>query len=219
MHSTLLALLLIAGTFLVAGCRTSNSVVKSDLVSLSESWYYWGKWTFLTRNSLVSGVAQDWCRDANDASIKGDWRYVSAAMLFAGYAEPGFDTLNMRSSIPDPRWLDNCKIGGPMVIWTGDVPLLFEGSRFVLSLFPDDKGHSQWSIYFTLSSPPGLESTRTIEEALSFLKGTHPDRSVRITEFVIFYPLPGCPFGSVKERHSPKGVGVMIEPGDWFERK
>jgi hypothetical protein len=91
------------------------------------------------------------------------------------------------------------------------------GSKFRLDLFPDDKDPVGLVIYFTLSrTATGRAAWRqeptSVEEAEAFLRGTHPDRRLRILDFTMFYPLPGCEGVDVEEAHGPKGVGIRVRP-------
>jgi hypothetical protein len=98
----------------------------------------------------------------------------------------------------------------------GGKELFLKGSWFKLDLFPDNTGHSDWLAFFTLSNSRG-DKRITATEAIAFLKGEKVNPSMRIIEFVLMYPLPGCEPGSrVVERHSPRGIGVKISPSKWF---
>jgi len=54
------------------------------------------------------------------------------------------------------------------------------------------------------------------KDAAQFLAGTHTDKSLRIEEFIMMYPLPGS-LGHVEEIHNARGIGIKVSPGDWFE--
>ena len=83
------------------------------------------------------------------------------------------------------------------------------GSPFILRLFPDAAGWSDWVIIFDL---PGA---RTREEALAFLSGTHPDKRLKLGEFAICYPICGSRESPVTEvivveRFTGKRVGLKL---------
>ena len=82
-------------------------------------------------------------------------------------------------------------------------------SPFILRLFPDSTGWSDWVIIF------GLPGARTREEALAFLSGTHPDKRLKLGEFAIRYPICGSRESpatevSVVERFTGERVGLKL---------
>lgn len=202
------------GAGLLAGCTTSRPF--SGLETLNrdrEAEFYWGRTTYLALNAaIVAGTPESWCQEANDKLLKPEKRRMAAALLFGGWVQPGFTTEKIRTAIPDPRWLDECSLNGIALVG-GRWPFLFEGSHFGLDLFPDDKEIVGWTIEFTLPFRPNSRAARSVEEAAAFLRGTHPDKSLQIREFIMMYPLPGRDVGGyVEEAHGPKGVGIRIFP-------
>jgi hypothetical protein len=181
-----------------------------------EAGFYWGRTTFLAYNvAFVARSAELCCQEANDRSLKREARRWAAALMFGAWVKPGFTTEDMRKAIPASDWLDECRLMGAGS-GGGGYPFLYNfGSKFRLDLFPDDNDPVGWTIYFTLSRTAtgrAWEEPTSVEEVGAFLRGTHQDRSLRILDFTMFYPLPGCEGVDVEEAHGPKGVGVMIRP-------
>ena len=208
---------IVIGVGLLAGCATGGRM--SGLEQLNreeEATFYWGRTTYLTFNQVVAVAPDIWCQEANDHSLKHEKRCLAVALLFGAWVQPGFTTEKMRTAIPGPRWLTECKLEPFGYAVGGGRPLLLEGSHFRLLLFPDEKGDTDWWLCFTLSSSQKVPP-RPVDEATAFLIGTHGDKSLQITEFVMYYPLPGRGAGSyVEERHSSKGVGIKVRPISWF---
>lgn len=62
--------------------------------------YCWGRSSFFFLNSRGPFDPPDhWCRTANDQNLSPDGRRVAAAILFAAYVKPGFNTDDMRKTI------------------------------------------------------------------------------------------------------------------------
>jgi hypothetical protein len=216
----LIAIALVAA--LMAGCANSGRL--SGLEKLNrdrEAVFYWGRTTYLANNGVgPGGTPELWCKEANDQSLKPERRRMAAALLFGGWVQPGFTTEKMRSAIPDPGWLDECKLEASEGAG-GNWPFFYDvGSHFSLQIFPGDKEVVGWTIYFTLP-PRANGGPRPVGEAAGFLRGTHADKNLKIKEFTMFYPFPGgCPGceigGTIEEAHGPKGVGIRIIPVGWL---
>src|SRR5205823_3050180 len=137
------------------------------------------------------GSPQEFCAIANYRSDDFNVRYYpearhfAAFLIFGAFVRPGATAEDMRVAVPEPRWLDYCKVSEPILIWSGDKPLLLNGTYFCLTLFPDEQGDSKWTMYFTLSNSKGERGMkedakrRTREDAVAFLKGNHPDKSLK----------------------------------------
>jgi hypothetical protein len=216
---TLVGLLLIPfalGIGLLAGCASHDPL--GQLNRDREAVFYWGKTTYIANNGVgPAGTPESWCKDANDKSLKPERRRMAAALLFGGWVQPGDTTAEMRAAIPDPRWLDECPLDAFNTIGGGWPFLTYDAaSHFSLGLFPDNKQTVGWTIYFTLPTR-ARGGPRSGQEAAAFLRGTHPDKNLRIKDFTIFYPFPGgCPDceygGTIEEAHGPRGVGIRILP-------
>jgi hypothetical protein len=59
---------------------------------------------------------------------------------------------------------------------------------FVLYVFPDSRGVSDWIIYFTTSRIEARTTEEERQKVLGFLKGTLPDKRIRLREFALCYP-------------------------------
>jgi hypothetical protein len=225
---------------LLVGCAPdrSHKINGSAGYREAEAMYYRGRSSFFFLNSRGPFDPPDqWCRTANDQNLSLDGRRVAAAILFAAYVKPGFNTDDMRKAIPDNRWLDACSVEAVSLIG-GGFPLLYFDNPFTLRLFPgDDK--KWWTIWFSLHKSGQTPFEQL--DALSFLKGVHPDKSIRIEEFVIQFPFPTVPYvevqetvvggitnvaylphptfpaAQVEERHSRTGIGIKILPNAWYE--
>ncbi|HXT40471.1 MAG TPA: hypothetical protein VN887_10670 [Candidatus Angelobacter sp.] len=204
---------------LLAGCATRGSLEEYNRDR--EAVFYWGRATYLANNGVgPGGTPELWCKDANDKSLKPERRRMAAALLFGGWVQPGFTTEKMRAAIPDPHWLDECRLEAAEGAG-GNWPFSYDlGSHFSLRLFPDKNEPHGWTIYFTLP-PRARGGPRPVHEAAAFIRGTHTDKNLRIKEFTIFYPFPGgCPDcevgGTIEEAHGPKGIGIRIIPVGWI---
>jgi hypothetical protein len=206
--------LLAAACALLVGCRTSSQW--REQYNAHELNFYWGRNTLLLGNSPPVPVpSEDWCKDLTNRTLSVQQRRKRAAMLFGACVQPGFTTQDMRRAIPDPTWLKECKVE-PVGGIAGYSPLCYPGYQFTVDFFPDDEGHSDWQLWFTL----GTEETQvaTSSNAVSFLEGSYPDKRLRITEFVLFYQLPGTgDRARVEERHSPRGVGIKFWLYGWYD--
>lgn len=185
----------------------------------NEKEFYWGQATFLTFNMTdLTYSPAECCQTASDRSKSLEDRREAAALLLAYYVKPGFGAQDMKRVVTDNRWINDCAFSGG-ALGSGDKPLLLKGLPLELYLFPDAKGHSPWIVYFTLSGGP-FYVPDMLSVAKRFLKGDLPqDDPLRITEFVLYYPLPPKDDGSsgtIVERHNYKGVGIKVRPG-WAE--
>jgi len=91
------------------------------------------------------------------------------------------------------------------------------GCHFRRILFPEKGGnsYSDWSVWLNLSCR--TYSPWRTNEALAFLKGTQPAKHSTLREFALFYPFAGSQYNRIEERHSARGVGIKIWPGEWYE--
>ncbi len=218
---------------LLAGCITSprsqarptpnRYITYYDHREQEESWYYWGKTTYLCMNQPPAGDAEFWCKIANDESRKREARCLAAGIVFGGFVRAGFTSEMMRKAIPDPRWLKNCTLGANVVVGGRWPYSISSGTHFYLIFFPEQTNSSKsyWSIDFTLSTGT-REDFVSVEDAAKFLNGTLTDKRVQIEEFIMMYPLPGVPplpatIGYVEEMHNRRGVGIKVVPDVWFE--
>jgi hypothetical protein len=210
-------------TILLTGCATTahRSEESARLhYKEAEDQFYWGRNSLICLNAGFTGDTPEyWCAEANNKGRTREHRCLAATILFAYYARLGMNTDDMRKVIPDPRWLDECRLVGPYMGGTGYLPLFLQKDAcpYRLVLFPDKTGSidSDWSVWFNLTC--STYHARSTNEALAFLKGAHPEASVTLLEFALSYPFPGSRFNSIEERHSPRGVGIKIWPGEWFE--
>jgi hypothetical protein len=174
--------------------------------------YFWSNDRDFAAFAMLSAEYQ-WANDPAQARVV---RARAVAQVFSRIIEPGFSTEQMRSALPDARWLKECSIMPYDAAGGGSSPILSHNgwSNFILRLFPDASGWSDWCIIFQI---PYRESQgpRTPEEALAFLSGAHPDKRLRLGEFAVWYPLCGSrenPLseGYVTQRFTGKRVGIML---------
>jgi hypothetical protein len=163
----------------------------------------------------VNTPAEVLCRRANDATQDRRTRCEAVACLFASYVKPGFTAEQMRSAIPDNRWLSVCSVENDRARGGGGWLIHFsrgDECPYVLRLFPLSDGWSDWIISFSLPNLPSGGDARTVEEALAFLSGTDPDKQVTLGEFAIWFPISGSSDIPTtqqysEERFTNKGVG------------
>jgi hypothetical protein len=180
----------------------------------AERKYYWGESTYLLRNAEMPPpwTPLDWCQLASDKTKARESRCYAAALIFGYYVKPGFTTKDMRDAIPRNDWLDDCSVTIFNALG-GEQPCVLDGTHYAISLFPDE-GTDPWFVFFTLAR----ESPYPIDKCLEFLKGKGDQESLTISEIVLSYPLPaGAKAARIEERHSPKGVGISLQPGGWFQ--
>ncbi len=137
---------------LLAGCATSprseeqptpqRYITYYDHREQQESWYYWGKTTYLCMNQPPAGDAEFWCKIANDESRKREARCLAAGIVFGGFVRAGFTSEMMRKAIPDPRWLKNCTLGANVVVGGRWPYSISSGTHFYLILFPEQTNSS-----------------------------------------------------------------------------
>jgi hypothetical protein len=209
-------------TILLTGCATTTDRSEESSRSYKEfeDEYYWGRNSLICLNAgFVGDTPKYWCAEANDRSRTRDHRCLAATILFAYYARLGMNTEDIRKVIPDPRWLDECRFVGPYRGGTGYFPLFLHKNacRYRLELFPDQSGnpYSDWSVWFNLSC--STYNPRNTNEAVAFLKGAHPEKSLKLREFALTYPFAASRYNRIEERHSARGVGIKISPGEWYE--
>jgi hypothetical protein len=213
---------LVSLTVLLTGCATTvdRSEESKRQYKEAEDQFYWGRNSLICLNAgFVGDTPEYWCAQANDRSRTREHRCLAATILFAYYARLGMNTDDMRKVIPDPRWLDECHVIGPYRGGTGYMPLFLQNNAcpYRLVLFPEKGGnfYSDWSVWFNLSCP--TYSPWGTNEALAFLKGTQADKHSNLLEFGLFYPFAASQYTRVEERHSARGVGIKIWPGEWYE--
>jgi hypothetical protein len=52
----------------------------------------------------------------------------------------------------------------------------------------------------------------------AFLRGTYPDKSVKLVELFLLFPFSGgLPGSYIEERHAVRGVGLRFMPTGWYE--
>jgi hypothetical protein len=163
---------------------------------------------------MVNTPAEVLCRRANDATLDRRTRCEAVACLFASYVKPGFTAEQMRSAIPDNRWLSVCSVVNDGARGGGGWLIHFSRDEcpFLLRLFPLSDGWSDWIISFGLPNLPSGGGVRTGEKALAFLSGTEPDKQVALGEFAIWFPISGSSDSPTTQRYSEerftrKGVG------------
>jgi hypothetical protein len=116
----------------------------------------------------------------------------------------GFSSSDIAKVLGDTQWLNRGDVSNAGGV--GGKPVLMPMGReyeFCIRLFPNETGWSEWVIYFTLSSPPSRKWG--MDDEWGFLRGTLPDRQVRLQEFALCYP-----FGKI-ERFTKHKVGVQFD--------
>jgi hypothetical protein len=209
MNRVFISFLFVVG--FVTGCATDSERHALDAK------YFWSDRSSFALTVSTKESAAGLCEWANDPARDPEERARSVATLFASFVKPGFSSEQMRSAIPDNRWLQACSVsecgasgGGGLLIYrqTGMSP-------FILRLFPDATGWSDWVIIFNLPDDDWPHGVRRSEQALAFLSGKEQDKRVRLSEFAIWYPICGSrasPTTQVylTERFAGKRVGVML---------
>jgi len=161
---------------------------------------------------------QEVCEYANDPTRDRDTRCRAIFELFASYVRPGFTSQQMQSAIPESKWLSECAVSNDGAAGGGSLPIYSPNgyTPFLLRLFPDKTGKSDWLISFNLRNADE-QGDRTTEEALEFLAGTHPDKRLKLLEFAFIYPLcgtsdhPGTDINII-ERFQGQRVGLKVFP-------
>ena len=195
---------------LVTGCATD-----SERHALDEKFFWSDRSSFaLPEDSEVSAARL--CEWANDPARDPEVRASAVATLFANFVKPGFSSEQMRSAIPDNRWLQVCSVLGCGGTGGGSLPIYCQSgtSPFILRLFPDATGWSDWAIIFNLPDDE-LHGARTSKQGLAFLSGREQDKRVKLLEFAMWYPICGSrasPTTQVylNERFTGKRVGVKL---------
>lgn len=166
----------------------------------------------------AAATPQELCEYANDPTRDRDTRCRAIFALFASYVRPGFTSQQMRSAFPDKKWLSECSVSNIGATGGGSLPIYdpHDYTPYLLRLFPDKTGWSDWLICFNLRDSDE-HGSRTSEEALEFLAGTHPDKRLKLLEFAFYYPLCGTSDNPVTEiniieRFQGHRVGLKVFP-------
>lgn len=205
-------LLFLIGSLL--GCATDRDAERGVTQRTFDAEFFWRSKSTFAGNTPAEAL----CQVANDPTLDRRLRCVAIARLFASFVKPGFTSEQMRHAIPDKRWLSACSVYPCGAAGGGSLPIYNrrDCSPFILRLFPDATGWSDWVIIFNLPEPDApLHGARSSEEALAFFSGTHPDKRLKLVEFVIEYPVCGSSDTptkevSVVERFTKKGVGLRL---------
>jgi hypothetical protein len=122
----------------------------------------------------------------------------------------------MRSAISDTKWLNECSVSPCGAAGGGSLPIYSPNdcTPFLLRLFPDKTGWSDWCICFNLRNAVG-QGDRTPKEALAFLAGTYPDKRLKLVEFALYYPICGASDNpatevDIIERFQGQKVGLKV---------
>lgn len=184
------------------GCATNSQDREFD------SGFYWGTTSGL--NSSLS--AADLYERATVAGAARPDRSLAICTIFASHIKLGFTSAQIGRVFPDPNWLKDCEIrhsgglGGAI-----PVPSPNGYSPFLLLLYPDRKGSSQWAIYLVV---PNDRGHLTVEDVRKFLEGSNHEAGLRVTEFAICYPLSqrdeNPPGAECTERFTKRGVGLYV---------
>jgi hypothetical protein len=190
------------------GCRTN-----SDLRTFDREFYWRDKSLF-----TVASTPQEVCKYANDSTRDRSMRCRAVFQLFASFVKPGFTSQQMRSAIPDNKWLSECSVSPCGAAGGGSLPIYnpIGYTPFLLRPFPDKTGWSDWCICFNLRNALG-QGDRTPEEALAFLAGTHTDKRLKLMEFAFYYPICGASDNpatevDIIERFQGQRVGLKVPP-------
>jgi hypothetical protein len=134
----------------------------------------------------------------NDTTDRAE-RARAVFTLFANYVKPGDAPAKVHGILTDARWLEHANLYGVYAL-DGWIPVetSFEDTVFCLHLFADEKGWSNWVIYFRLTGSPHWQK----EDALAFLRGKSVSGSPKIVEFALCFP------GRRIERFSARGIYV-----------
>ena len=199
-----LAVSVLVSVGLCAGCATNARDRELDLA------LYWG-----TKSGLNSPMsAADLYERATATGETRSVRSLFICSIFATYIKPGFTSAQIRTVLPDPNWLKDCEIR-PIGGLGGANPVHSPNghSPFVLVLYPDRNGSSDWVISMVL---PNRHGHLTLEDVRKFLEGSNPEPGLRITEFAIEYPLSKSeekpPGARLTERFTKRGVGLIVTP-------
>jgi hypothetical protein len=144
---------------------------------------------------------------AEDKSAERRTRAKAVFSLFANYLWPPKDSSNVGAVLGTAPWLTESRLD-PIQGVGGLVPLetIFDGTAFVLRLFSDKNGWSDWVIYLRLS---GADAQSAVD-GKSFLSGsaTKP-RSSMLMEFALCFPPQGKGLERRVERFTAKGISTF----------
>jgi hypothetical protein len=168
----------------------------------------WGNYSVLKSNESLATLNTR----ANDTSVPDRYRALAAFRLFATCVRPGQSAPEVHKILAGANWLRTAKVFS-MGAGTGYSPVEWTpaDSAFVILLFPDKEGQSDWRICLVLCGHP-LHAPAPPEEALRFLEGGPTLRSeARLKEFALSFVggIPG--YTARSERFSQRGLDVY----DW----
>jgi hypothetical protein len=166
---------------------------------------YWGSYSVLKSNESPEKLNAL----ANDTSMPDRYRALAAFRLFATHVRLGLSPAEVHKVLGNVNWLRTAKVFS-LGAGTGYSPVEFtpSDSPFVILLFPDKDGQSDWRICLVLSGHP-LHSQAPADEPLRFLEGDPTLRSnARLKEFALSFVggIPG--YTARTERFSQRGLEV-----------
>ena len=143
---------------------------------------------------------------AEDKQADRTVRAKAVFSLFANYLRPPKDGRSIAAVLGAAPWLAESRLDGIHGVG-GLVPLetIFDGTPFVLALFPNKQGVSDWTIVFRLS---GAEMPVAGARALLSGTGTKGADSTLI-EFSLCFPPDGTARVGRVEHFTVKGVSVF----------
>ena len=146
---------------------------------------------------------------ANDESLPARYRALAVFRLFANHLHPGESSAEVHDALANSSWLQNAKIfgtgtgsGWAPVEWTlGDSP-------FVIVLFPDKHGQSDWLIWLVISGHPPNVPYRE-KELLKFFEGDLAlQAEPKLKEFALCFTGGIYGYTTRSERFSLQGIYV-----------
>jgi hypothetical protein len=147
---------------------------------------------------------------ADDATFDRRRRARAIFSLFANYLRPPQVAAGIGGVLGHPAWLASARLDGVYALG-GLIPveLTAADTVFCMRLFPNEKGWSEWVIYFRLSGGPH----RPVSDAEAFLSGSvSRSNAGSMQEFALCFPPGGKTRMGRIERFSAEGISVFL-PG------
>jgi hypothetical protein len=131
-------------------------------------------------------------RVANDTTAKRSDRAAAVFALFKQHLKPGDSLQRVRLVLRNTDWVEHSKLYY-FAFLSGFIPIdmNFDDRTYSLHLFADEKGSSEWVVYFQLAGKS--EWGKCAEDGIAFLHGkTGSQGESRIKEFTLCYPGGSC---------------------------
>ena len=163
------------------------------------------KWDGVSR--LRTEVPADKLRaTAEDKQFDRAVRAKAVFSLFANYLRPPKDGRSIAAVVGAAPWLAESRLDGIHGVG-GLIPLetIFDGTPFVLALFPNKQGVSDWTVYLRLSG-----ADMSAADAKAFLSGNvTKGADSTLIEFSLCFPPDGKARIGRVEHFTAKGLSVF----------